>query len=205
MVVYSSLWAGTGLLKTWCFPEHSTELLTQDEWNQLRYCLYLRDRPTKKDNLSRWKITIFHCLFCLLCKMNTNIMLSFIRFLGRPLWSKAHWLCTKSECQIKQSHPLRNEKLLLSAWTNFHCQLRSSDLQLYGLPLTLTPPPPQKKKNAIFNLDFRFAVTQFTGNSQWCPEETWKWITCASLICELLITTVVTHTGLRPKGVSVYV
>ena len=34
------------------FPEHSTEPLTQDEWNQLRYCLYLRDRPTKKDNLS---------------------------------------------------------------------------------------------------------------------------------------------------------
>ena len=30
------------------FPEHKTEPLTQDEWNQLIYCLYLRGRPIKK-------------------------------------------------------------------------------------------------------------------------------------------------------------
>ena len=30
------------------FPEHKTEPLTQNEWNQLKYCLYLRDRPIKK-------------------------------------------------------------------------------------------------------------------------------------------------------------
>ena len=36
-------------------PEHKTEPLTQDEWNQLRYCLYLRGRPIKNTTYQREK------------------------------------------------------------------------------------------------------------------------------------------------------